>query len=111
MTALATRISRPIHWHSLIADVVLPANTWVRGAAVSAWHRIAREQSEARTGSPELYQRAVDEGWAPPDTEEAVPGEMPARLYDHLAWLSNAGFKQVDCFWMRAGIAVYGGYR
>jgi ubiquinone/menaquinone biosynthesis C-methylase UbiE len=95
----------------LIADAVLPANATVRSSVVSAWHRIAKEQSEAQTGSPELYQRAVDDGWAPPDTDEAIPGEMPASLYDHLAWLTRAGFQQVDCFWMRAGIAIYGGYR
>jgi ubiquinone/menaquinone biosynthesis C-methylase UbiE len=94
----------------LIADAVLPPNEFTRRAVVSAWHRIAREQSEAKTGSPALYQQATDDGWAPPDTDEPIPGEMPARLHDHLTWLAAAGFRQVDCFWMRAGIAVYGGY-
>ena len=28
-----------------------------------------------------------------------------------LRWLEEAGFSSVDCFWMRAGHAVYGGYR
>jgi ubiquinone/menaquinone biosynthesis C-methylase UbiE len=94
----------------LIADAVLPVNEFSRRGVVSAWHRIAREQSVAKTGSPALYQQAANDGWAPPDTDESIPGEMPARLHDHLAWLTAAGFQRVDCFWMRAGIAIYGGY-
>jgi tRNA (cmo5U34)-methyltransferase len=94
----------------LIADAVQPDNPTVRRAIVH-WHRIAREQSDAFTGSNQTYQRLVAKGWAPPETEEPEPGEMPARLYDHLAWLKDAGRKDVGCFWMRGGHAIYGGYR
>jgi tRNA (cmo5U34)-methyltransferase len=95
----------------LVADVVLPDNPRVRRALVDGWQRIAREQSQALTGSLDTYERLVAEGWAPPETDEPEPGEMPARLYDHLTWLKEAGFKEVDCFWMRAGHAIYGGYK
>jgi tRNA (cmo5U34)-methyltransferase len=95
----------------LVADVVRPDNPSVRGAIVDGWHRIAREQSRALTGSLDTYRRLVAEGWAPPENDEPEPGEMPARLYDHLTWLKEAGFKEVDCFWMRAGHAIYGGYK
>ena len=83
----------------------------VRRAIVDAWHRIARERSQELTGSLDTYQRLADEGWGPPETDEPEPGEMPARVYDHLTWLTEAGFRDVDCFWMRGGIAIYGGYR
>jgi hypothetical protein len=36
---------------------------------------------------------------------------MPARVFDHLTWLKQAGFGIVDCFWMRAGHAIYRDYR
>ena len=36
---------------------------------------------------------------------------MPSPLFDQLAWLSEAGFEPVDCFWLLAGHAVYGGYK
>ena len=39
------------------------------------------------------------------------PVDQPSRLADQLAWLSEAGFALVDCFWLRAGHAIYGGYR
>lgn len=95
----------------LVADVVLPDNSVVRRAIVDAWHRLARERSEELTGSLHTYQRLAAEGWGPPETDEPEPGEMPARLRDHLAWLKEAGFKDAGCFWMRGGIAIYGGYR
>lgn len=95
----------------LVADVALPDNPFVRRAVVDAWHRIAKDQSLARTGSLDAYQRVARDGWGPPETAEPEPGEMPARVYDHLTWLTEAGFRDVDCFWLRAGIAIYGGYR
>ena len=95
----------------LISDVVLPNNAMVRRATVDAWHRVARERSQELTGSLDTYRRLADEGWGPPETDEPEPGEMPARVYDHLTWLKEAGFGDVDCFWMRGGIAIYGGYR
>ena len=95
----------------LVSDVVLPDNGMVRRAIVDAWHRIARERSQELTGSLDTYRRLATEGWGPPETDEPEPGEMPARVCDHLTWLKEAGFKDVDCFWMRGGIAIYGGYR
>ena len=95
----------------LVSDVVLPDNAMVRRAIVDAWHRIARERSQELTGSLDTYKRLAAEGWGPPETDEPEPGEMPARVRDHLTWLKEAGFKDVDCFWMRGGIAIYGGYR
>jgi hypothetical protein len=26
-------------------------------------------------------------------------------------WLSSAGFRAVDCYWLRAGFAIFGGYK
>ena len=39
------------------------------------------------------------------------PVDKPSPLFDQLQWLREAGFATVDCFWLRAGHAVYGGYR
>ena len=95
----------------LLADVVAPVNDVVRRSCAAAWDTIARAQSLQITGSLDPYQRAVAEGWNPPASNEPVPGEMPARLFDQLKWLEEAGLSQVDCFWLRAGVAIYGGYR
>lgn len=95
----------------LLADVIAPVNNVVRRSYAAAWDAIARAQSLQITGSLDPYQRAVAEGWNPPASGEHVPGEMPARLFDQLKWLEEAGLSQVDCFWLRAGVAIYGGYR
>ena len=39
------------------------------------------------------------------------PADHPSALFHHLVWLKHAGFAVVDCFWMHAGHAVYGGFK
>jgi len=94
----------------LIADIVAPASQAALRAHDAAWHRIARQQSLDLTGSIETYERAVAEGWAFGAAEEDDI-DKPSVLFDQLRWLEEAGFAAVDCFWLRAGIAVFGGYR
>ncbi len=95
----------------LIADIVEPASDVARRSFAAAWDEIARQQSLTLTGSLQTYERAIAEGWNAHAEAEPVAGETPSRLFEQLAWLDEAGFSAVDCFWMRAGLAVYGGYR
>jgi hypothetical protein len=37
--------------------------------------------------------------------------DKPSRLSDQFRWLEEAGFAEVDVFWMQAGHAIYGGRR
>jgi tRNA (cmo5U34)-methyltransferase len=37
--------------------------------------------------------------------------DMPSTVSEHIEWLTEAGFAGVDVFWLRAGHAVYGGYK
>jgi len=43
---------------------------------------------------------------APPSTTDHA-----SALLHHLVWLKHAGFASVDCFWMFAGHAVFGGFK
>ncbi len=95
----------------LIADVVEPASETVRIAFRDLMNDIAKEQSLALTGSLEAFRTFQEEEWNGFALEQQPPGEMPSRLVDQLKWLELAGFSQVDCFWMRAGVAIFGGYR
>jgi tRNA (cmo5U34)-methyltransferase len=48
----------------------------------------------------------------PPDTSAAhPPGHYYDTVEDHLRFLREAGFTQVDCFWKRLALALVGGYR
>jgi phospholipid N-methyltransferase len=92
----------------LIADLVDPQHPAARRLAADQWDVRAREQAEA-LGRPELFQRFVEERWNHfrfPD-----PMDQPSALFHHLVWLRHAGFAAVDCFWMNAGHAVFGGFR
>ena len=93
----------------LIADLVLPQREEARKLFAATWDRSARERSIAQTGDTALFDLFVREHWnyySYPD-----PFDQPSPLFDQLRWLDEAGFAVVDCFWMQAGHAIYGGYR
>lgn len=95
----------------LIADIIAAPSEFAYRSFASQWETLAREQSLTATGSLDGYERAVAEGWRPTWLTEDEIGEMPYRVVEQLKWLEEAGFSVVDCFWMRAGHAIYGGYR
>lgn len=105
--AVRERIAEPGAF--LIADLVQgqrPEANALYGATLDA---AAKRQSIERTGTVGLYKRLfIGEKWNYyfyPD-----PLDKPSPLFDQLRWLGSAGFTGVDCFWMQAGHAIYGGY-
>jgi trans-aconitate methyltransferase len=93
----------------LLADLVLPQRVEARAFFAATWDRSAQERSLAQTGDTALFDLFVRESWNYyrfPD-----PFDQPSPLFDQLRWLNEAGFAVVDCFWMQAGHAIYGGYR
>jgi tRNA (cmo5U34)-methyltransferase len=92
----------------LIADLIEPSSASARQSAAGGWDRAAQEQAEA-IGRPHLLTRFVDARWNHfrfPD-----PDDRLAALFHHLVWLRHAGFPAVDCVWMYAGHAVFGGFK
>lgn len=92
-----------------IVDLVEPVNARAEIAYGDAWDAIVQQQSLEQTGSPASYERFRD-GWnhyRDPDLEF----DKPSGLFEQLRWLSEAGLSKVDCFWLRAGHAIYGGYK
>ena len=93
----------------LVADVVEPRRDEAWRYYADVYDLVAELRSREQTGSGDLYKRLVEEEWnffRFPD-----PGETPSPLFAQLAWLREAGFESVDCFWLLAGHAVYGGYK
>ncbi len=95
----------------LIADIIATTSEFARRSFAEQWERLARDQSLASVGSLNGYERAIAEGWSPKWLTEPEIGEMPYSVFEQLKWLDEAGFSAVDCFWMRAGHAIYGGYK
>jgi len=94
----------------LLADIVEPVTPAARGTFARQWDDAARAQSLALTGGLDAFERFEREGWnfyrGTPE-----PYDQPSRLDEQLRWLRSAGFTSVDGFWMRAGHAVFGGWR
>jgi tRNA (cmo5U34)-methyltransferase len=92
----------------LIADLIDPGHAAVRRAAADEWDRAARSQAEA-LGRSELFTRFLDARWNHFRFPDAA--DQPSALFHHLVWLRHAGFAAVDCFWLYAGHAVFGGFK
>lgn len=94
----------------LIADLVAAQRPEANGLFGATLERMAELQALAETGSADIFQLFKSEEWNHyffPDEEV----DHPSPLFHQLMWLANAGFPIVDCFWMHAGHAVYGGYK
>jgi tRNA (cmo5U34)-methyltransferase len=92
----------------LMADLIEPVHPAARRLAADAWDGAAAEQA-AGLGEPNRFTQFVDVRWNYyrfPD-----PADRPSALFHQLVWLKHAGFAAVDCFWMFAGHAVFGGFK
>jgi tRNA (cmo5U34)-methyltransferase len=92
-----------------IADLVEPQRSEARELFAATWDRLAEAQSQAETGSPQLFEKFLEAEWN--YYRYGDPIDQPSPLVDQLIWLKEAGFQGVDCFWLQAGHAIYGGYK
>jgi tRNA (cmo5U34)-methyltransferase len=92
----------------LIADLVEPAHPAARLVAADSWDASARAQADAAR-APEQLAAFVESRWNHfrfPDSRD-----RPSALFHQFVWLKHAGFAVVDCCWLFAGHAVYGGFK
>jgi tRNA (cmo5U34)-methyltransferase len=92
----------------VIADLIEPTSAAVRDLFADDWDAAARRQADA-IGQPDLFARFVDARWNHFRFPDA--SDHPSALFHHLVWLRHAGFAAVECLWMRAGHAVFGGFK
>jgi len=93
----------------LIADIVAPASERERILFTELWDEDVKRCSRERASSLLPFDRFEVEQWnwfRHPD-----PADKPAKVTDHLQWLREAGFEGVGVFWLRAGHAVFGGFK
>jgi SAM-dependent methyltransferase len=93
----------------LLADIIEPAGEVERLYLADAWDDAVRKQSLAETGDLRIFERFVKTQWnlyRYPD-----PVDRPSTLLEQLRWLEEAGFTAVSAFWLKAGHAVFGGYK
>lgn len=96
----------------LICDVVMPANEQGRHQMARAWDTDVLRQSQEIVGDRSAYDHFVADEWniyANPTVDDDI--DHPSTLVEQLDWLNEAGFSGVDAWWVRAGHALFGGYR
>jgi tRNA (cmo5U34)-methyltransferase len=93
----------------VIADVIQPAHP--RGAAVAAtaWDRAVQQRALALDGNEDALAIFEQEKWNMYRYFDPEDIDKPSRLLDQLKWLEQAGFGDVDIYWMLAGHAIFGG--
>lgn len=92
----------------VIADVVELGEPG-RTLAAKIWDDEVRARALALDGNTEAFDLFERERWNMyryPDPDDI---DKPSRLGEQLTWLEEAGFTDVDVFWMLAGHAIFGG--
>jgi tRNA (cmo5U34)-methyltransferase len=93
----------------LIADVIAPASRAGAELAAKAWDAAVRRRALAIDGNLDALDYFEREHWNMYRYPEVDDIDKPSRLLDQLKWLEQAGFTDVDVFWMQAGHALFGG--
>ncbi|MGB9979051.1 class I SAM-dependent methyltransferase [Methanobacterium sp.] len=82
----------------LNADAVLGSSKYLQDLYTSTWKKFMNQS---------ISMEEIEKKWIPAAEEE----DHPAKLIDHIDWLRDTGFKDVDVIWKYYHLAVYGGYK
>lgn len=93
----------------VVADLVECANPLGMAVAAKAWDEAVRKRSLAIDGNLRGFEFFEREHWNLYRYPEPYDIDRPSRLLDQLKWLEQAGFVEVDVYWMLAGEAIFGG--
>jgi tRNA (cmo5U34)-methyltransferase len=97
----------------VVADIIEPATQQIANLFAKQYDEIVRKQSLLIRGNLSGFEQFQQLKWNYflHDYHADDTNDHPSCLSDQLLWLREAGFSIVDCFWMQAGHAVYGGYK
>ena len=97
----------------LVADIIKPATQQTADLFARQYDDIVRKQSLLIRGDLSGFEQFQQLKWNYflHDYHSVDTIDHPSCLSDQLLWLREANFSVVDCFWMQAGHAVYGGYK
>ena len=95
----------------IIVDLVEPVSSQARDSYVRQWDEGVQTRIKQSGEGPEAYEIFREHRWNFYEDPNPDPYDNPSPLPDQLNWLREAGFSKVDCFWMYAGHAIFGGYK
>lgn len=91
----------------VIADLIMPAHEAGARVAASMWDEAVRERALELDGNLNAFDYFREDKWNYYEFPDAF--DKPSPLFDNLKWLEQAGFVDVDAYWLKAGHAIYGG--
>ncbi len=97
----------------LVADIIQPTSPQIAAFFAQQYDEIVREQSIALRGDLSGYEEFEKQAWNYFRYDYATSDQydQPSPLYEQLRWLQEVNYNRVDCYWMRAGHAIYGGFK
>ncbi|KAA1243800.1 trans-aconitate 2-methyltransferase [Aquimarina sp. RZ0] len=97
----------------IIADLIKHENDHGKNVSAKLWDKAVMERSLRYRGSLEGYEAFERLKWNCFSDPNFIndPIDRPSTLREQLGWLEEAGFKEVDVFWMNAGHVIFGGYK
>jgi tRNA (cmo5U34)-methyltransferase len=95
----------------IIADMVEPASPPGRKVAADALDEVVRQRSLELDGSTAALDFFLDEGWNTYRYFDPDDIDHPSPLFDQLRWLGQAGFVDIDVHYMKAGHALFSGWK
>nr|WP_042193355.1 class I SAM-dependent methyltransferase [Kibdelosporangium sp. MJ126-NF4]CEL20723.1 Methyltransferase [Kibdelosporangium sp. MJ126-NF4]CTQ89636.1 Methyltransferase [Kibdelosporangium sp. MJ126-NF4] len=93
----------------VLADIVQPASAAGLALASDMWNDLVRDRRADAADNIDPYERFHALKWNSYQYPNAQ--DTPSSLNDQLLWLREAGFTDVDVYWMTAGHAIFGGTR
>lgn len=95
----------------IIGDIIAPSTPRAYPIYARQWDDTTRAQSLEVRGDLSGFEAFQQAEWNYYLFGQDDPMDKPSGLFEQLQWLREVGFTTVDCFWMRAGHAIYGGYK
>ena len=94
-----------------IADLVEAAHPSGKQLAANAWDDSVKERSLNFDGNRDRFSTFEDMHWNMYRYFDPEDIDKPSRLFDQLKWLEQAGFVDIDVYWMWAGHVIFGGWK
>lgn len=80
------------------ADIVLGVNNYIKNLYEKKWEE-------------HIIKKLANNGFKSDTLEKYQADDNPSTLYEHLTWLENSGFNQVETIWKYYNFAVFGGFK
>jgi tRNA (cmo5U34)-methyltransferase len=95
----------------IVADMIEPATSQGRAVAADAWDGVVRERAQELDGNTAGFDFFQREGWNTYRYLDPDDIDHPSPLFDQLKWLEQAGFIGIDVHYMKAGHALFSGWK